>query len=117
MKYFSDFDRHSIDIEDKHIKALKGAIKDGKLMALYQILERERLKAALKVKDIGENVERIRYNQGILRMWEVIVGELTYIDSEGFDRLKMVMEEREKEIEKMSDEYEEEEGVMYEDFV
>lgn len=116
MKYFSEFSRYDIEIPDEQIEELQGLLRGGKLNALYQIMERERVDASQRVMDISESMERVRFQQGRLHMWKVLVGELKKINSEGFERIRKEMEEKEKEYQE--DEYEDfSEGVNYEDMV
>lgn len=107
MEYFSRYSNEKIFIDDDKIEALQGVIRGGKLDALYVILERERVSASQRLMDIGESDGRLRYYQGMLKMWEIIVGELTYMNSEGFEKIRKDMEERSENEKEFEDEYDE----------
>ncbi len=107
MVYSSKYSCETIEISDDKIKDLQGVVRGRKVDALYAILERERITASKRLMDVAESDGRLRYYQGMLKMWEVIVGELTYLNSEGFEKIQKDMEEKAKDDSNAEDEYDE----------
>lgn len=112
MTYFSKLSKYQVEIPDEQVEELQGLVRGGKLNALYQIMERERIDASQRVMEISEPMERVRFQQGRLYMWKVLIEELKYVGGEGFDRMKKEMEERLEELQETEEYNELDEGEV-----